>query len=150
MPKADYKNRQRTAEKVAAAYAKNPLASQMQIAKVAGVDQGTVSRIMPSLPLLKDERIRQITDKDYKVVQLTLKHTIDILEDPDKYVNITARDLAYIGEVSARRYSLLSGAATDAKGGLVAPEAMNFYLNRTETINNFNEFLEKPIEISTE
>ncbi len=125
-------NRVGVVEALAKELIQNPRLTQKELAELVGANQSTVSRAKDELALIKDERIDAITDDDYLIVRKVQKVTNEILDDPERFKNIATRDLVYIGEVSTRRYALFKGSATDAHGGLVAPQALNFYMTRNE------------------
>jgi len=106
-------------DKVAAELVKTPLASQREIAKSAGIGNATAHRAMTELEqtgAVKDQRIINLTDDDFEVVRQTQLGILFKLEND--LGDISARDLAYIGDVSAKRYAIFRGEATGADGGL--------------------------------
>jgi DNA-binding MarR family transcriptional regulator len=115
-------------DKVIAEIVKNPLRTQREIAESTGLGNGTVARAMKDVEqngAAKEKRIVSLTDADFRIVQLTQKHTEAKLVDAEESKKISARDLAYIGDVSAKRYSLLMGNVTDTKGGLNSVKEMS-------------------------
>ncbi len=112
-------DKQRNIDKIAAELIKDPMQTQEEIAAKTGVSHATVSRALGEVSKLvqKDDRIVALTDDDFEIVRLTQRLTLEKLngEEAEK---TRAKDLAYIGDVSAKRYSLLQGSATDEKGGL--------------------------------
>jgi hypothetical protein len=83
--------------KVAKEMLKNPVASQREIAKAAGVAVSTVNvhkeEIEQNQTLAKDPRIKAISDDDLTIVKLVQKETIVRLEDPEELKKINALDL---------------------------------------------------------
>ena len=109
-----------TVDKVAMELIKNPLATQEEISLNIGVHRSNVSRSMKKAQEIapKDERVINLTDTDFKILRLTQKETIVRLEDREARKEINSRDLTYIGDVAAKRYTIFRGEITDAQGGL--------------------------------
>ena len=128
-------DKKKTVDKLAAILIKNPIQTQEELASQLGVDHSTISRAMPFVQEItqKDSRIQALTEDDYQIVRLTQAETKNRLEDEEKKSKINARDLTYIGDVAARRYSLLVGNATDEQGGLNI-NIVNFGDNTTSSI----------------
>lgn len=128
------RDRENTVEAIAAELIKDPLATQKELAKRAGVSERTVERRIEQVAEVvgKDERIVSLTDADYEIVQLTQSLTMDKLKTEEEAKKISPRDLAYIGDVSAKRYSLLTGNVTNESGGLIV-QPIN-YGNNTDTV----------------
>lgn len=90
---------------VTAALVKNPLARDEDLVRETGLGKGTIYRAKKEVGKngeLKDKRIQNLTDEDFKIVRLTQKRTLTRLEDEDEAKKINARDLTYIGDVSAK------------------------------------------------
>lgn len=110
----------RAKDKVISAYVKDPLATVREIAKVTGVGKSAVAVHKKAADVggLKDDRIVSLTDADYDLVrqaQVLLARRLSNKTESDK---ISARDLNYIGDVSAKRYAIFRGDLTDSSGGL--------------------------------
>lgn len=110
-------DKKKTMAKVAKEILKNPVASQREIAKKAGVWLWTVSRNTNELEqtgaLAKDPRIRAISDDDLHIVKLVQKETIVRLTTPEELAKINALDLNRIWDISIKRHSLIIWKATD-------------------------------------
>ena len=108
------------ADKIIAARIKFPLATQRELAKKVGMSQSAVGRADLKMGKVgsKDERVINLTDTDFKILQLTQKETIVRLDDRQARKEINSRDLTYIGDVAAKRYTIFRGEITDAQGGL--------------------------------
>lgn len=121
-------------DKVAAAIVKNPLGSEREIAKMAGVSNATVNRIKEEVKqtVAKDDRVKSLTGKDAQIQSLiaTLKlkkldKAIQLAEEGQK-LNISDSDLNSWDKHSAERHMKLVGDATDEKGGMKQIEGINY------------------------
>lgn len=117
-PRADS---QRNKKAVALAVAKNPTASTRELAKIAGVSNGTVSNKLSELKQVKDEAILGICDKDLEIVKLAQWIILDKLQDKRTIADMKASEVSQVAEASAKRYSLFKWSATDASWWLNNP-----------------------------
>lgn len=115
-------DRQKTTALIAREVLKNPTAPNRVIAKNTGISERTVERRKSDVTEIvgKDSRILGILDCDINIVAIAQEKIENKLDDEEQVKNMSARDLAYISDVSAKRYSLLAGSVTDSKGGLNA------------------------------
>jgi len=111
-------DKKRNVDKVTASRVNNPLATQQEVAKETGLSQSSVDRADKEVGKngLKDDRIISLTDDDFLIVRKTQELTKKKLDTEEE--KISARDLSYIGDVSAKRYSIFRGDMTDEKGAL--------------------------------
>ena len=130
-------DREKNKVKVLQEFIKDPLKSMEEIGNAVGINKGTVSRIMPELQqeATKVAKIQEILESDLNILKNSQKHLERItLEGKELDGTIVkGRDLTYIGEASAKRYSLLAGNATDEQGGLNI-NIVNFGDNTTSSI----------------
>jgi len=107
-------------DKVAAAMAKNPLASVREVAKETGIPKSAVHRAVNSLvqdgTLQKDSRIVALTDQDFNIMLLAGREISRRIEEEPKKLKV--RDLNESARESAKRYQIFRGEVTDKKGGL--------------------------------
>lgn len=124
--------------KVAKAVLANPTASEEEIAKMAWVSTWTAhnhkKEIEETWVLSKDPRIRAISDKDLKIVELTQDKIIDRLEDEEELKKVSTRDLSAISNDSIKRHSLIMWSATDKDWGLKSTEIVVINDKQAEAI----------------
>ena len=112
---------------ISRALAKKPMATQGEVAKLAGVSVRTVERnihhVTEYVGLKKDSRIISLTDDDFKILRLAQGHLKERLTNKETADKIPARDLNYIADVAAKRYAIFRGELTDKDGGLKNPVA---------------------------
>lgn len=91
---------------------KDPMQSQREIADKLWIGKTTVQEHLQEIPkATKTDRIEKILDKDLSIVDLALEEIERrIKEEKEK---MTTRDMISAADVSAKRYSLLKGTATD-------------------------------------
>lgn len=125
-------DKKKSIDKVAAALAKNPLATEREIEQETGVSKSAVNRAKSEVGQVgaKDQRIQALTDLDFEVIQLSTQENKRRLKDDSEKTKISPRDLAYIGDVSARRYQTFAGEVTDDQGGLKFNEMTDEQLDR--------------------
>jgi len=110
-------DKKRNVDKVAAELAKNPLATERELAKETGVSKSAVNRAKKEVGRsgVKDDRIVHLTDKDFELMQLIQSEKERRLyEEKDKINNC---DINRWEETAVKRYTLFRGDATDEKGG---------------------------------
>lgn len=118
---------QKNLKKVAEVVLKEPLATEREIAKKAGVSKGTVGNMLGELgqggKLDRTKAIVAIEETDLRLVSLAqskAEEWLDMLNEPKR------EDVAVANQVareSQKRYSMLSGDATDETGGLnISPD----------------------------
>lgn len=110
-------DKERNKTKIIAEIAKNPFASEREIAESVWVSPSTAHDHLKDLPKSsKSEHIETILKKDLQIVNLAQKILQDRLEEkPD---DISTRDIIASADVSAKRYSLFKWDATDKEWGM--------------------------------
>ncbi len=103
--------------KVITELAKDPMASQRDIAKKIWTSVSTVNEHIKDLPNSnKSEHIESIIKKDLQVVNKAQEILLDRLNtNPD---DISTRDIISSADVSAKRYSLFKWDITDKDWGI--------------------------------
>jgi len=111
-------DKKKNIDKVAAALAVNPLATEREIADMTDVSKSAVNRAKEEAGQAgaKDDRIKTLTDKDYDLTLAVVELQAKRLEDTPEKINNS--DLNRWGETSAKRYSIFKGDITDDQGGL--------------------------------
>ena len=99
-------DKKRNVDKVTAALAKNPLATEREIAAITNIGKSTVNRAKAEVGQAgaKDNRIVSLTDKDFELMQLIQKRKFERLEDEEKPVN--DNDLNNWDKEAKARYTL--------------------------------------------
>lgn len=98
---------------------KKPLASQREIANKSKLWKTTVQEHLKDLPnTTKSDHIEKMLEKDLNIVNLAQEELERRLSDPEKLEKIGTRDIIASADVSAKRYSLFKGTATDDEGWL--------------------------------
>ena len=112
-------DKKKNIDKVAAELAKDPLATEREIAKRTGLGNGTINRSKKELEQTgaKDPRILALTDADYEILALGQREMLDRIQDPQKREKISTSDLNVTMRESAKRYQTFRGNATDENGG---------------------------------
>lgn len=110
-------DKEKNAAKIMAEVAKDPLASQRDIAERVWTSVSTVNDHIKDIPKSnKSEHIETILKKDLQIVNLAQQILQDRLEaKPD---DISTRDIISSADVSAKRYSLFKWDATDKNWGI--------------------------------
>lgn len=110
----------RNLAKVAKVALKNPLATQREIAKEAGVWLGTVNFHKKKLEQnwTKDDRIVGILDSDLNIVTLAQDAIIEKLTDPEQRKKTWMGEISRVAAESSRRYAIFGGKVTDEFGWL--------------------------------
>lgn len=106
-------------DKVEASLAKKPLQSEREIAKDSWVSKSSVNRAKQELGqngATKDNRIVNLTDGDFKLMQLIQKRKFDRMEDSSNPVNDS--DVNNWDKEAKARYTIFRWDATDEEGGL--------------------------------
>lgn len=94
---------------------KDPLQSQRDIAKKTNLWKTTVQEHLKDLPnTTKNDHIEKILEKDLNIVNLAQEELERRLWDPEKLEKIATRDIIASADVSAKRYSLFKGDATNS------------------------------------
>lgn len=110
-------DKERNKTKIMAEVAKDPLASQREIAKKAKVWKSTVQEHLKDLPnSVKSDHIERILEKDLNIVDLAQKELERRLKDNAK--DLATRDIIASADVSAKRYSLFKWDVTDKDWGI--------------------------------
>ena len=111
-------DKKRNIDKVAAELAKNPFATEREIAKKTGIAHSTVNATKKHLPekSTKDDRIVALTDQDFNIMLLAGREISRRIEEEPKKLKV--RDLNESARESAKRYQIFRGEVTDKKGGL--------------------------------
>lgn len=117
-PRADS---QKNKKAVALAVAKNPTASTRELAKIAGVSNGTVSNKLSELKQVKDEAILWVCKKDMEIVVKAQNEILRRLGDKNEVKRMKTTEISSVAEASAKRYSLFKWSATDASWWLNNP-----------------------------
>ena len=106
-------------DKVTASLAKNPLQSEREIAKDTWIGNWTVNRAKKELEqngATKDNRIVNLTDGDFKLMQMIQKRKFERMEDKSNPVNDS--DVNNWDKEAKARYTIFRWDATDESGGM--------------------------------
>ena len=106
-------------DKVEASLAKNPLQSEREIAKDTWIGNWTVNRAKKELEqngATKDNRIVNLTNKDFELMQLIQERKFDRMKDKNNPVNDS--DVNNWDKEAKARYTIFRWDATDGEGGL--------------------------------
>jgi len=113
-------------DKIASAIVKNPLGTNKELAKEAGVSERTVERRKEEVAstVVKDDRVKSLTGKDAQIQSLIatiklkkLNKAIERMEE-NKPLEISDGDINNWDKHSMARHMALVGDITDDKGGL--------------------------------
>lgn len=111
-------DKKKSLSKVANEVLKNPIATQQEIADKTWLSVGNVNDKLKELENegKKDERIIQLTDKDFELMQIIQWEKFKRLsENPE---NVNHNDLDKWENTAVKRFSLFRWNATDEQGGL--------------------------------
>ena len=114
-------DKKKNIDKVVASLTKNPLQSEHEIAKNTWIGKSTVNRAKQEMGknggyIIKDDRIINLTDKDFELMQKIQVRKFERMDDKNKPVddnNINQWD-----KEAKARYALFRWDATDKKWGL--------------------------------
>lgn len=105
---------QKNTAKVAKILLEDPLLSDRELAKRAGIWKSTANehrRVLGSTA--KDGRIIGICDEDLEIVTLAQREIIERFQDKEKLDKIKTRDISTIAKESAARYTIFRWDITD-------------------------------------
>ena len=105
-------------DKVSASLAKNPLQSQREVAKDTWISLWATNRTIDKVVQsgTKDDRIINLTDKDFELMQLIQKRKFDRMKDEETPVNDS--DVNNWDKTAQARYTIFRWDATDKDWGL--------------------------------
>lgn len=110
-------DKERNKTKIIAEIAKNPFATEREIAESVWVSPSTAHDHLKDLPnSSKSEHIETILKKDLQIVNLAQEELERRLKE--KASEISTRDIIASADVSAKRYSLFKWDATDKEWGM--------------------------------
>ena len=114
-------DKKKSLDKTAASLIKNPLQSERQLAESVWLWNGTVHRAKVELErsgAIKDDRIKSLTDKDFKCIQLGVLEIERRLSDKTELEKMRTPEISQVIKENTARYTLFSWEATDDKWGL--------------------------------
>lgn len=112
-------DKKKNLDKVAASLAKDPLQSERQLAKNAWVSNGTAHNMKEELEqtwAVKDSRIVNLTDWDFKLMEMIQQRKFARMNDTDNPVNDS--DVNNWDKEAKARYTIFRWEATDNEWGL--------------------------------
>lgn len=120
---------------------KDPMLSQRQIAEKTWLWKTTVQEHLQDIPkATKSDRIKKILDKDLEIVDLALTEiSRRLTEQPEE---LLMRDVIASADVSAKRYTLLQGSATDDEWWLKEPIIVQ-WMDIGDLVRVFNQKIGK-------
>ena len=107
-------DKKKNIDKVTASLIKNPLQSQREVAKDVWIGLWTVNRAKEEMEqngTTKDDRIINLTDKDFELMQKIQKRKFERMDDKEKPVN--DNDINSWDREAKARFTLFRWEATD-------------------------------------
>lgn len=112
----------RNLQKVATAFVRDPLATRDDIAKSAGVSQGTATAMLTKLDeqgiINKSSDVIDVAKEDWEFVKISQALNKKWAKEIKKITREDVNTLTTAGRESFRRYTTLMGDITDSEGGL--------------------------------
>lgn len=103
--------------KIVKSVVNNPLQSQREIAKETWLGKTTVQGHLKDLPkTTKDDRIKSLTDKDFKCIELWVLEIQRRLSDKEELEKMRTPEISQVIKENTARYTLFVWEATDEQG----------------------------------
>lgn len=118
----------RNLKKVATEVLKDPLQTEREIAKKAGVSNGTAHNMLSKIEqnIDRTSTIVSIEESDLEIVVLSQSIILDKMRDEKTRSKMGIGEISQVAERSQKRYSFLTGENANEKGGERKVEVIHY------------------------
>lgn len=118
MEKKIKKDQEIKIKKIAVAVAKNPKATEREIAKKTWIAKSTVHDNIGQVGHIKDKWLEDLLSTDQKILQLAANEIKRRLSSKDELKKIRVTEISQVAKESTARYTTFRWEVTDEKGWL--------------------------------